>query len=215
MDAFAVGVPAVVELALVLVRPLLGDVVRRMGRPRRVVHEPRRGGVVTTNAVQPLDRLVGDVVGEVVELAVLALGNAEGGVVLGDDRVVLAGGAAEEAPPVVESPRLGPVVERARRALHVVGVDIADERGNVDFAGARVHARCVVAIQAARRFQLRLARIEGLRRMGRMAEASAMFNIVMQSRDSVDLVLADGRVMNSKDAARKAYASLQPRLATR
>jgi hypothetical protein len=48
-----------------------------------------------------------------------------------------------------------------------------------------------------------------------MAEASAMFANVMQSRDSVDLVLADGRVMNSKDAARKAYANLQPRIATR
>jgi lipopolysaccharide biosynthesis regulator YciM len=52
-------------------------------------------------------------------------------------------------------------------------------------------------------------------RMGRLAEASAMFSIVMQSRDSVDLVLADGRVMSSKDAARKAYAGLQTRVATR
>jgi hypothetical protein len=42
-----------------------------------------------------------------------------------------------------------------------------------------------------------------------------MFIIVMQSRDSLDLVLADGRVMNSKDAARKAYAGLQTRVATR
>ena len=49
----------------------------------------------------------------------------------------------------------------------------------------------------------------------RLDEASAMFVIVMQSRDSVDLVLADGRVMNSKDAARKAYAGLQTRVATR
>ena len=52
-------------------------------------------------------------------------------------------------------------------------------------------------------------------RMGRIAEASAMFATVMQSRDSVDLVLADGRVMNSKDAARKAYTGLQMRIATR
>jgi hypothetical protein len=51
--------------------------------------------------------------------------------------------------------------------------------------------------------------------MGRMDEASALFTVVMQSRDSVDLVLADGSVMNSKDAARKAYARLQPRLASR
>ena len=52
-------------------------------------------------------------------------------------------------------------------------------------------------------------------RMGRMEEASNMFAAAMQSRDSVDLVLADGRVMNSKDAARKAYAGLQMRIATR
>lgn len=52
-------------------------------------------------------------------------------------------------------------------------------------------------------------------RMGRMDEASAMFAAAMQSRDNVDLVLADGRVMNSRDAARKAYASLQTRIATR
>ena len=52
-------------------------------------------------------------------------------------------------------------------------------------------------------------------RMGRMEEASAMFVAVMRSRDSVELVLADGRVMNSKDAARKAYASLQTRIVAR
>lgn len=52
-------------------------------------------------------------------------------------------------------------------------------------------------------------------RMGRMEEASTMFAAAMQSRDTVDLVLADGRVMNSKDAARKAFAVLQTRFATR
>ncbi len=52
-------------------------------------------------------------------------------------------------------------------------------------------------------------------RMGRVEEASTLFAAAMQSRDTVDLVLADGRVMNSKDAARKAYAGLQMRIATR
>jgi hypothetical protein len=41
------------------------------------------------------------------------------------------------------------------------------------------------------------------------------FKAAMQTRDSVDLVLADGRVMNSKVAAREAYANLQTRIATR
>lgn len=52
-------------------------------------------------------------------------------------------------------------------------------------------------------------------RMGRTDEAAVMFAAAMKSKDSVDLVLADGRVMNSKDAARKAYANLQMRVATR
>ena len=52
-------------------------------------------------------------------------------------------------------------------------------------------------------------------RMGDTDEAAKMFKAVLESRDSVDLVLADGSVMNSKVAARKAYASLQRRVATR
>jgi tetratricopeptide (TPR) repeat protein len=52
-------------------------------------------------------------------------------------------------------------------------------------------------------------------RMGRTDEAAKMFKAVLESRDSVDLVLADGSVMNSKVAARKAYASLQRRVAAR
>ena len=52
-------------------------------------------------------------------------------------------------------------------------------------------------------------------RMGHTDEAAKMFKAVLESRESVDLVLADGSVMNSKVAARKAYASLQRRVATR
>jgi len=52
-------------------------------------------------------------------------------------------------------------------------------------------------------------------RMGHTDEAAKMFKAVLDSRDSVDLVLADGSVMNSKVAARKAYASLQRRVAAR
>ena len=128
-----VDVPAVVELALVLVGPLLGDVVRRVGGAGGVVDEPRLVGVLRAHGVQPLDRLVGDVVGEVVELPVLALGHAEGRVVLRDDRVVLAGGTGQEAPPVVEAPARRPVVERAGRA-HLVArghVPLAETAGDV------------------------------------------------------------------------------------
>ena len=51
-------------------------------------------------------------------------------------------------------------------------------------------------------------------RMGRTEDAAKVFQTALQS-DSVDLVLADGRVMNSKVAARQAVANLQTRLATR
>ncbi len=132
-DFFAQLVPALVEFALVLVGPFFGDVVRRVAAAGRVEHHPRLGRHPALAPVQPFDGLVGDVVGEVVVLAVLAFRHTQRPVVLGDDRVVLAGGAAQEAPPVVEAPRLRPVVERAGRALHVVRgeVPLAEPAGDV------------------------------------------------------------------------------------
>src|SRR5262249_20109374 len=111
----AVGVPALVELALVLVGPLPGDVVRSVAAAGRVVHHPRLLRIRRAHGVQPLDRLVGEGVREVV-LTVLALGDSDGRVVLRYDRVVLAGGARQEPVPVVEAPRQRPVVEGAGRA---------------------------------------------------------------------------------------------------
>lgn len=52
-------------------------------------------------------------------------------------------------------------------------------------------------------------------RTGRTAEAATLFKAALDSRESVDLVLADGRVMNSKAAAQTAYAGLQMRMASR
>ncbi len=104
-----------------------------MGSTGRVVDEPWLLGVLGADRVQPLDRLVGDVVREVVQLPVRTLGNADGRVVLGDDGVVLTCGSGQETPPVVETPSRGPVVERARRA-HVVSrghVPLAEPAGYV------------------------------------------------------------------------------------
>ena len=56
-----------------------------------------------------------------------------------------------------------------RGALNVVLMDIADERRNIDLARAGVHARRVVAIQAARGFQMRLTVVERRRQVGEMA----------------------------------------------
>ena len=52
-------------------------------------------------------------------------------------------------------------------------------------------------------------------RMGQTDKAAEYFKAAMQARESVDLVLADGRVMNSKVAAREAFANLQMRVASR
>ena len=52
-------------------------------------------------------------------------------------------------------------------------------------------------------------------RTGRTFEAQQLFTAAMASRDEVDLILADGRVMNSKEAARLALAKLQARVASR
>ena len=52
-------------------------------------------------------------------------------------------------------------------------------------------------------------------RTGRTAEAEQLFNAAIQSRDDVDLILANGTVMNSKEAARLALAKLRMRVASR
>ncbi|MGB5077262.1 MAG: tetratricopeptide repeat protein [Sphingorhabdus sp.] len=52
-------------------------------------------------------------------------------------------------------------------------------------------------------------------RTGRTYEAKELFTAAMASRDEVDLILADGRVMSSKEAARQALLKLQARVASR
>ena len=52
-------------------------------------------------------------------------------------------------------------------------------------------------------------------RTGRTAQAEQLFKAAMQSRDDVDLILANGTVMNSKEAARLALAKLRMRVASR
>ena len=99
----------------------------------REVGEPGLARVLRPHPVDPLDRLVGHVVGEVVRLAVLPLRYADGGLVLGDHRVVLARFAAEEPPEVVEPPAVRPAIERPRWSLlRVRGqVPLAERRGRV------------------------------------------------------------------------------------
>ena len=52
-------------------------------------------------------------------------------------------------------------------------------------------------------------------RTGRTSEAAQLFVTAIESRDQIDLILADGTVMNSKEAAKQALAKLQSRIASR
>lgn len=52
-------------------------------------------------------------------------------------------------------------------------------------------------------------------RTGRIAEAAQLFQAAIESRDQIDLILADGTVMNSREAAKRALAKLQSRVASR
>ena len=126
-DALAVLVPAVVELALVLVGPLLEDVVRAVGGARGPVHEERLVGRERLVPLQPGEGLVGHVLGEVILLAVRRLDRVG---VLVEPGLPLRGFAGEEAVEVVEPVAGRPAVERPHRG-GLVG------RGVVPFAERR------------------------------------------------------------------------------
>ena len=109
-------VPAVVEPALVLVRPLGRHVVRRVGGAGREVGEEGLVGHQRLLLADPVDRPVGHVLGEVVALLGRAVG-FHGHRAVVDRRRVLVRLAADEAVEVLEAAAArGPGVERAHRA---------------------------------------------------------------------------------------------------
>ena len=125
---FAVGVPAVVELALVLVGPFLGHLVWRMVGARREVEEERFVGRDLFEVGDEFDGLVGQIDGEVITL-LGRLRRLDLMVVEDQVGIVLMGVAAEEAVVAVE-----PATQRPA----VVGAGRADlfRRGQVPFADA-------------------------------------------------------------------------------
>ena len=136
-------VPALVEAALVLVRPLRRHVVRSVRRPRGEVHEEGLVGHQRLLLAHPLDRLVGHVLGEVVALLgrLLRLDRRRA---LVDGRVVLVRLAADEAVEVLEAAAAGrPGVERPHRARlpdrHLVA--LAELRGRVAVQPQRLRQR--------------------------------------------------------------------------
>jgi Flp pilus assembly protein TadD len=110
----------------------------------------------------------------------------------------------------------------AAHAQPTMNIETAYPKGSIGYEALvkgdneRAVSQILASAQVSRHDPAKLLNLgHAYARLGRMDEASALFTVVMQSRDSLDLVLADGSVMNSKEAARKAYARLQPRLATR
>ena len=109
-------VPALVELALVLVGPLLRHVVRRMGRAGREVDEERLVGREGLLLTDPGDGLVGHVLHQVVALLGRLLWLDRRGALI-ERRVPLVRLAADEAVEVLEAAAArGPGIERTGRA---------------------------------------------------------------------------------------------------
>ena len=111
----ALHVPAVGELPAVLVDPLLGDVVRGVGRAGRVVDEERPVRHQRLLLADPADRAVREVLGEVVALLGRRRRLDRRGAVV-ERRLVLVVLAADEAVEGLEPAATGrPGVERTHR----------------------------------------------------------------------------------------------------
>ena len=117
-DELPIGLVAHVELALVLVRPLLRDMMRSVGSAGCVVEEERLVRRDDLGVTDERDRLVRDVDREVIAL-LRALGLLDRMVVVDDVRVPLVRFGAQEAVEALEAATERPVLLR-RSHVHLV-----------------------------------------------------------------------------------------------
>ena len=172
---FAHPVPALVELAPVLGRPLRGDVMGGVGGAGRVVGEERLVAHQRLLRADPGDRLVGHVLGEVIPL----LGGAvrlDRLVELVERRVPLVGLPADEPVEVLEpATRMRPVIERAHRARlphrHLVAL-------------AELRRRVAVQLQRLRqrRRRVRTQRVVARRRRGDLGDPAHPHRVMVATR---------------------------------
>jgi len=120
-DDLAVLVPPHVELALVLVGPFLCDVVGRMARGERQEREPRLVGGDGLVIREEGDRLIDDVLGEVIAL-LGKLRLIDGLAIEVELRVPLAAIAAEKSVEAIETEH-GPVGQRSYGPAALVSSD--------------------------------------------------------------------------------------------
>ena len=125
--AFAISVPAVVELAFVLVGPFLEDLVRAVAGARRPVEEERLVRRERLMSSQPVDAALREVFAQMILLVVRRLDRVG---VLDEAWFPLRGLAGEEAVEIVEAMSGRPAVERAHRRRLIGGrvVPFADRR---------------------------------------------------------------------------------------
>ena len=141
-DLLAQRVPAGVEAARVPVGPLLGGVVRGVGRAGGEVQEERAVRLQRVLAADPVHAVIGEVLGQVVALLRGAAGLHRGGALV-QGGVVLVGLPADEAVEVLKTAAGRPAVERAGRAglPHRHLVALADLRGGVAVEPQRLGQR--------------------------------------------------------------------------
>ncbi len=157
---FAQLVPSLIELALVLVGPLLRHVMRRMGRAGGVVDEERVIGRECLLLMNPRDRAIGEIFVERVSL-LRCPGRLDARGSFVETGIVLIGLATEESIEVLEAPAAGrPMIERSDRAGFP----------DWDFV-ALAELRCGIAIELQRFSESRAGvRFHGVRSWGRGRE---------------------------------------------
>ncbi len=111
MNTFAVGVPSIVELALVLVRPLRPNMVRAVDSSRCPIHQKGFVGSVRLAIVDPGQGLVHHVFGEMIFR--IFVRRLHGIVVFHEARLPLRCFAGQEAIKIVETISVGPAVLRS------------------------------------------------------------------------------------------------------
>ncbi len=133
----ALFVPAVVERALVLLDPLHRRVVRGMRGARSPVDKERLIGVDRLLRLDPIDRLVGHVLGEVIRGVTRHLHPREPVEDLGEPLIGL---PADEAVELLEALHRRPVLERSQRARlpHRHLVALAELGGGVAVVAQRL-----------------------------------------------------------------------------
>ena len=165
-------VPALGERAVVPIRPLRGDVMGRVRRPRCEVHEERLVGHQRLLLAHPAHGAVGEVLGQVVPL-LRGRGRFDGRRAVVQRRLPLVVLAADEAVEGLEpAAARRPGVERAerRRLPHRHLVALAELRGGVPVQ---------LEGQRQRRLRVRPHRAVAGRRRGRLRDAAHPDRVVV------------------------------------